>query len=200
MRYFLRNKIFHFSSMCAVEYDLTRFPMDTQAISTEIGGELFVSNRLCDFDQVLEMSLEKAISKMDFTPPFTLDEARRRLERGHYLIIVETDGMIVGWSWAGVGMVHFGEFDCVIKLNEGHAFSFNTYIDKEYRGKGLNQLVLNQQLLCLKKDGFKKVWALIHVDNKASLRSYLKNGWRNIGYYRFLKLFFMSFRFPPEGI
>jgi len=200
MKHFIRNTIFHYSSMITVAYDLERFPPGKQVACNEIDGGRFIARQIHMLDPVMENELEKAVARMDFSPPFTLEEARMRLAGGHYFSVVENENQIIGWSWAGVGKVFFGEFNCMVELKQRHAFSFNTYIDKEFRGKGLNQLVLNQQLLCLKKDGFKKVWALIHVYNKASLRSYLKNGWLEIGRYRFLRICFLDFKFPPEGI
>lgn len=200
MLWFIKKNIFSLNSMVVVEYDLSRLLTKEIAYPIVVDGMQVVAKQLQEITPEYENRIISAIQKMDFTPPFNIQEAKRRLKEGYYFIILENDIEIIGWSWAAINRVFFDEFNCHINIKGKHAFSFNTYIHKAFRGKGLNHIVLHEELHQLKRDGYDRFWGLIHKSNKPSRNSYQKIGFEEIGSYRFAKLLFMNFRFPPEGI
>lgn len=200
MLWFIKRNIFLIKSMVTVEYDLEHFSKEKISYPIVIDGMKVVAKRLVEINTEYEERIEMVLCRMDFTPPFNIEEARRRLNKGYYFIILENDSQIIGWDWAAINKVFFDEFYCNIDLQDKESFSFNTYISKEFRGKKLIKILLNEKLFQLKKDGYSKIWGLIYPSNMASRKSFRENGWKEIGYYRFLKLLFMDFRFPPKGI
>ena len=200
MLWFFKKNIFSIKSMLTVEYDLEHFSKEGISYPIVVDGMKATAKRLMEINPEYEERIGPVLRRMDFTPPFDIGEAKRRLDKGYYFIILENDGRVIGWSWAGIGKVWFNEFNCNIELKTRHAFFFNTYVAKEFRGKELNQIVFNEKLYQLKNDGYIKLWGLIYKSNEASLRSLRKIGFKEPGYYRFLKLLFMNFRLSPKDI
>jgi RimJ/RimL family protein N-acetyltransferase len=186
--------------MIAIEYDLSRLPIKEDSSPIAVDRMEFIPKRLREITPEYEAKIKGVLYRMDFKPPFDIQEAKRRLKKGYYFIILENDIEIIGWSWAAINRVFFDEFNCHINIKGKHAFFFNTYVYKGFRGKGLNHIVFHEKLHQLKKDGYDKIWGLIYKSNKPSRRSFQKIGFEEIGSYRFAKLLFMNFRFPPKGI
>ena len=200
MLWYFKKNIFSLNSMVVVEYDLSRLPTKEIAYPIVVDGMQVVAKQLKKITPEYETKIISAIQKMDFTPPFNIQEAKRRLKKGCYFIILENDIEIIGWSWAAINRVFFDEFNCHINIKGKHAFFFNTYVHKGFRGKRLNHIVFHEKLHQLKKDGYDKIWGLIYKSNKPSRRSLQEIGFEEIGSYSFAKLLFMNFRFPPKGI
>jgi len=82
-----------------------------------------------------------------------------------------------------------------IKLNDREAFSYNTYIQKDYRNKGLNKLMLHGKVSYLHDEHFTKEWGHIWRWNAPSLTSFTHMGWKIVGSYHYLKFFFIKIRY-----
>jgi len=199
MIWFFKRNIFDVKRMVAVVYNLEYFDASSPKNKLYEGGN-FVAKRLETINEFYRDRILKAINRMDIKPTFDLLEISKRLEKGHYFIIVENEDEIVGWRWAAVGSVFFEEFNCHINLGQRDVFSYNTYVDKRYRGKKLNNIMDWERVRCLSEDGYKILWALIYNRNKAALRSAVNFGYKKMGYYYFIKLLFMSIHFPPKEL
>ncbi|CCK80479.1 GNAT family N-acetyltransferase [Desulfobacula toluolica] len=134
-------------------------------------------------------AINKAIMKMDFKPPFDIDEVKKRLIHGYYFIVLEYEDSIVGWSWSGINNVYIPEFKKNITLKKSKAFSFNSYISASHRKKGLGQLLMSKMMQILKSDGYKEFVGIIYTWNKASVNMYLNLSWRIIGKCYSIKIF-----------
>lgn len=185
--------------MVVVVYNLEAFDVSDPKNKLYEGGGFF-AKRLETIDDYYKGRIIKAINRMDIKPTFDLPEISRRLEKGHYFIIVENEDEIVGWRWAAVDSVYFEDFNCRINLGQRDVFSYNTYVDKRYRGKKLNNIMDWERVRCLSDDGYGILWALIYNRNKAALKSAVNFGYKKIGYYYLIRLFFKSFHFPPKEL
>ena len=186
--------------MVTVMFDLTAFSVEKPLSPTIVEEMEIFPKRLEKINSDDAKKLEDAINRMDGKPTFDVEEAKRRLSMGFYLITLQCNDEMIGWNWGGVNRVYFGEFNCHLKLKKGHAFSYGTYVQKEYRNKGINNILKKELSFHLKKDGYDKIWGLIHKWNHASTNSLLKMNWKIIGDYNFIKFLFMNFKFPPKGI
>ena len=200
MKWFIKRNIFSYQSMVTVMCDLTGSSVEKPLFPTIIEGMEIFPKRLREINSDDTKKLEDAINRMDSKPTFDVDEAKRRLSRGFCFITLQCSGKMIGWSWAGVNRVYFQDLNSYIDLKQGTAFSYNTYIQKNYRGKQLNHIVFTEKQYQLKKDGYDKIWGLIHKWNHTSTNSLLKMNWKIIGDYNFIKFLFMNFKFPPKGI
>jgi GNAT superfamily N-acetyltransferase len=200
MRWYIRKNIFAINSMTVMEYDLSKHRDERPSYPMFVGGLAVSAARLFEINSEYGAKMEKAISQMDYKSPFNIQEAKRRIKEGGYFIILENGSEIIGWSWAAVNRVFFDEFNCFIEIKERCAFSYNLYIKKQYRGKRLNHVTLGELLYQLKNDGYNKAWVLVQKWNNGSLKSLNSMGWRIVGDYKFIKLMFLNFRFPPQGI
>lgn len=183
-----------------MEYDLSKCPVQRPSWPTIVEGMEVSAKRLREIRPEDGTKIEHAIKRMDIKPTFDLEEAKKRVSHGFYFITLQLEDKIIGWDWAGVDKVYFDQFNCHIQLRKGHVFSFNTYIEKAYRGRGLNSIVVKGKLYELVKDGYGKIWGLAHKWNQASIKSFENMNWKFLGNYNFIKLFFLNLRFPPKGI
>ena len=62
----------------------------------------------------------------------------------------------------------------------------------------IKKQLMDNMMLELYSKGYFNLWALILFRNKASLKSFSEFGFENIGSYKYLKLPFLSFLFPPN--
>jgi hypothetical protein len=200
MRWYIKRNIFAINSMIVMEYDLSKCREERPSYPVFVDGLGVSATRLFEINSEYGVKVGKAISQMDYRPPFDIQEARRRIKEGGYFIILENGSEIIGWSWAAVNRVFFDDFNCFIKIRERCAFSYNLHIKAQFRGKRLNHITLGELLYQLKNDGYEKTWVLVHKWNYGSLRSLNNMGWRMVGHYNFMKLIFLNFRFPPHGI
>ena len=200
MKWFIKRNIFSYQSMVTVMCDLTGSSVEKPPSPTIVEGMEIFPERLREITADDAKKLEEAIHHMDGKPTFDAEEAKKRLGKGFYFITLQCDNVVIGWNWGGINKVYFGEFNCQLKLKNDHAFIYGTYIQKEYRNKGINGILTKELSFHLKKDGYDKIWSLIHKWNHASIKSRLKMNWKIIGDYNFIKFLFMNFKFPPKGI
>jgi hypothetical protein len=171
--------------MVVVGRDLEAFRKEFNSLDGVVARKIYEINS-CEEDKIRD-----ALDRKGFKSPFNVNEAKQRIKDNFYFIVVEKNEKIIGWSWAGVGNVYFGEFNCKIKLKKDEAFSFNTYVAPDFRGLNVNQITLNEKLSQLKKDGYRLIWGLIYPWNKSSLRSFEKNRWNRLGNFYFLRILFI---------
>lgn len=57
-------------------------------------------------------------------------------------------------------------------------------VDKEYRGKGIAQSLLNEAIKFLKQKKMRKIIARAKANNKAAINLFEKNGFEQEGYFR----------------
>ncbi|WP_028575398.1 hypothetical protein [Desulfonatronovibrio hydrogenovorans] len=203
MKWYIKKNIYSLHKMHTFAYDLdsyNRIPVEEIDSGVSDMKKLYFKH-IKKSDSVFESRMLSAFSKMDFKPNFNIEELRKRFGLGYFLTITETEHKeIVGWTWAAVKKVFFDDFNCYIKIKPKHAFSYSTYVHKDYRGKKLNHFMKEVNFYNLKQMDYNCIWALVHTWNKSSIRSLQNMKWDSIGYYKFLKLFYMNFHYPPESV
>ena len=145
-------------------------------------------------DEALSEKIEKALGKMVFHPPFDIKEAKDRLRRGYYFIILEDGREIIGWCWAGIGTVYVPEIQKSVVLGRGEAIGLNAYIAEDYRGKGLIGLVYRKKFESLNADGYTKILGFPYSWNQDSIKSMMSSAWRIVGDYYYIRLLFIKIR------
>jgi len=200
MLWYIKNNIFNLQSTLVVRYDLSQLPTERFSYPVLINGLKLYAKRLFELSPEYQLKIEEAFSQMDHPPLFDIKEAMDRLKNGFFFVILENESGILGWSWAAINKVYFNDFNCFLKINDKAAFSFNTYVKRQFRGRRLNRVIVNEKLFHLKQAGYNYIWGLIHQWNHPSIKSFTSMNWEIIGKYYFMKFFFMNFRLPPKGI
>lgn len=167
-------------------------------IGSNIKKSEFSAKRVMNINGLLETKIKKALLRMDFHPPFDIKEAKRRLKDGYFFIILEHNGEVIGWSWAAVNSIYIPEIEKEVNLGNRTAFSFNTYINKHYRNKGLNRLLFQMQLKSLSEEHFSIIWGLIYSWNENSIKSLTAMGWEITARYYYLKFIFIKIRYRSD--
>ena len=192
LREVINNKYIFYRRFVIVLYDVEDYEND----EIDFEKSQFVIRRINTIDKDTEDKINRAFKKVDFHPlPFDVEEARERLRNNYRFIAVEHNCEFVGWTWDAVGFIYIPELEETMKLKETEAFTYNAYIQKDYRNKGLNRLMLHGKISALKKEGFKKEWAHIWFWNAPSLTSFTHMGWEIVGYYHYVRFFFIKIRY-----
>lgn len=187
------DKYVFYNRIAIVLYDVENYERPNYNRFVKNGFEI---KRIKTIDKNIEEKLIKALSKVDFQPlPFDVNEAKERLRNNYCFVVVEHNDKFVGWTWDAVGFVLIPELQERIELRDKEAFSFNTYIEKSYRSKGLNKLMLHGKISFLYDEGFKKEWGHIWRWNIPSLKSFTHMGWKIVGTYHYFRLFFIKIRY-----
>ena len=186
----MENKCIFYRKIAVVLYDVENYE------KLNLEKPEYMIKRINAIDQETEDKIKKALQQMDFRPlPFDLEEAKKRLENKYRFVVIEHDGEFVGWTWDAVGFMYIPELEETIRLKDREAFSFNTYIHKDHRNKGLNKLMLHGKVSFLQDENFTKEWGHIWSWNIPSLTSFTHMGWKIIGYYYYFKIFCIKIRY-----
>jgi GNAT superfamily N-acetyltransferase len=169
------------------------------SLKPTIDGKLLHCQIVSHLDTALEGLLSNSLACMDSKRYFTVSDAHKRLNNGQICAIAILENKIVGWTWSTATRILFDEFNAYINTPPNEAFSYNTFVHKGYRGKHINQHLLNCVLSQLKQTGIRQVWALIYPWNTAALKSYLNNGWILEKDFYFIKLFGFNFVFLKKA-
>jgi hypothetical protein len=191
---FINQKIIFYRKVAIVKYDISNYKIINDI--TLQNYQKFNVKRIITLNPKIEKKLNAALLKVDFSPlPFTINEAKKRLTNGYHLIIMENNDEIIGWTWDAVRSYYIPELNEKIDLKQNECFSYNTYIDKRFRNKGLNKIMLHGKIASLYNEGFEKEWGHIWAWNIPSLKSFTGMGWVIIGYIYYFKFFFIKIKY-----
>lgn len=189
-RRLLNDKYIFYRKIAIVMYDVKNYER------INFGKSGYAIKRINIIDRDTVDKLRNALNKVDFSPlPFDIQEAKERLKNKYRFVVIEHDGEFVGWTWDAVGLMYIPELEETIQLKDREAFSFNTYIHKDHRNKGLNKLMLHGKVSFLQDEHFTKEWGHIWDWNIPSLTSFTHMGWKIVGYYHYFKFFCFKIRY-----
>ena len=189
----VNEKYVFYRRIAIVLFSIENYIDDRELISNKLKITI---KRITAIDENIEKKLQEALLNVDFHPlPFDVKEAKERLNRNYRFVVLEHNEEFIGWTWDAVGSIYIPELEEIVKLKEKEAFSFNTYIEKSYRNKGLNKIMLHGKIRFLRNEKFKKEWGHIWSWNIPSLKSFTGMGWEIVGYYHYFKFFFIKIRF-----
>lgn len=122
------------------------------------------------------------IDKFDKMKYFHFIRSKEVVEDPYFMVItINHQERMVGYV-----ILHFGEIHPIYglgswKLDEDEAWLGPAFVIKEFRGKGINSLLLNQAAIFSIERGSKKIFTCINQSNASSRRSFEKNDYRPIG-------------------
>lgn len=128
-----------------------------------------------------------------FTPVFDILGAQERLRKGGYCFVCEDRGRIVGYTWFASREGYLMEVQATIKLRQGQAYAYNSYVMRDYRGGNIfgNLLIAGARVLC--RRGFTGGVAAAMDWNAASRKTLSRVGFSEMG---LLTVgYFLSFRY-----
>ncbi|MDY0131693.1 MAG: GNAT family N-acetyltransferase [Desulforegulaceae bacterium] len=190
-RYFFSKK-----TMKIVAFDIENSSVKFVKEYVLKNGKVLKSYIINELDNDLISKFENAFSKMDFSPPFNIKDINTRLSQGYFFSVGMIDENIVGWTWGGVKKVYFDDFFTYINLEPENAFSFNSYVEKKYRGHDILKILIWNLVFSLKEQDYKKIWALIYPWNKSSIKAYINSGWTQDNSYLFINILGLKFHKP----
>ncbi len=114
------------------------------------------------------------------------EEISTGLTMGHMYTNLKYRGKIIGYNKTGFNSIYIEDFKKQYLFPQNVAFTYDTYIDPEYRNRNYGAFLLNRVCNNLKQKGFKAIWAHIPPWNKASESMHRKLGFQRqkmIAYY-----------------
>ena len=95
-----------------------------------------------------------------------------KIKKGFPVIVAEYGGKVVGF-----GM--YSEF----RFREAYKFTVehSVYVDKEYHGKGIGKLLLQELIQLAKKQNLHTMIAVIDSENQSSVEFHEKYGFKTVG-------------------
>jgi ribosomal protein S18 acetylase RimI-like enzyme len=157
-------------------------------ISKTIIFELDLENsgpkNVTDLDLSFRLATKKDIDVMD-KENYDYDKCAKqylinRLEKGDKCILTLQDNKIIGYLWM---MSNFMELTQLkhISLSKNRAYSYKEFVLKEFRGKRVHGTMYDHLIDMLKKDGKRFVVSTVDADNKSSLKTRRRGGFKIIG-------------------
>lgn len=153
-----------------------------------------------NIDDEFEEQFNGAIRKIDFKPPFDLDDARNRLKRGYMFFVIFFENEIVGWRWYAFKKVFCEDFRCNLKIRDDQAYGYNLFVNKDHRGKHLAARLIISGEPYLREIGVKSIWIINYDWNIPAQATVRKAGYRKIGYYRLVNILGLKLHSFPKII
>ncbi|MFQ5599908.1 MAG: GNAT family N-acetyltransferase [Candidatus Krumholzibacteriia bacterium] len=112
---------------------------------------------------------------------------RTALQHGHDLVVASRQGRALGWAWIGYERVFLPPLGREIRLPEGTAYLYESYVRPSERGRGVGKRLVAAR--CRHADGLGLERLLTHVvaGNQASLRALQSHDFRIVGRTHFLR-------------
>jgi hypothetical protein len=103
-----------------------------------------------------------------------------RLEKGDRCILTLHDNKIIGYLWMMSGSMELTQ-QKHISLSKNRAYSYKEFVLKEFRGKRVHQSMYDYLIDMLKKEDKRFVVSTIDADNKSSLKTRGRGGFKIVG-------------------
>jgi hypothetical protein len=118
--------------------------------------------------------VEQAAVAIGHRRPATHEVFRWRMETGCLCLVARAGSTLVGYDW-----IRFrpGPDDAdTIALSQGDVYSFDLYVDENWRGHRVAAALLTQSHIFLKGQGYKSLYARVSVFNRKSVRNSRRSG------------------------
>lgn len=133
-----------------------------------------------DLPMLLEFEQDLINAERPFEPTFTdgkfhYYDLKKMIESDEAEVVVaETDGKIVGSGHARIREAE--NYNCF----DRYAFFGFMYSAPEYRGKGINQLIMNELFKWANARGLNEIRLQVYDENTPAIRAYEKVGFKKI--------------------
>lgn len=121
-------------------------------------------------------------------PDATEREIRARLDSGAWCFVARHEGRIVCARWAAPDRLAIDHLETELRLATDEASSFDLFTSPEHRGNGVSPAASVAMLRHLRDLGYRRVVVAVTPENRASLRSIEKTGYRRFGVIGTVKL------------
>ena len=115
-------------------------------------------------------------------------EINTALECNHFWPSVKINDEIIGCIKIGFKKVYIADYNELMEFPDKMAFIYDTFVLKEYRGKGVGRYLISQAAINLKSRDYISLGCHIPPWNKASIKAFEKNGFKKIKYVRNFKV------------
>jgi len=86
------------------------------------------------------------------------------------VLVAESNGKLIGSGYAKIKKsLHFLK-------DENHSFLGFMYVEPDFRGKGVNKLIIEQLLVWSKNQGMNEIRLTVYDENSSAVRAYEKMG------------------------
>jgi len=127
---------------------------------------------LLDFEQAI-IEYERPMVADMMTEKFTYYDLKELLLSENAQVIVAEQGT----QLVGSGHARIKKSRRYLS-NEYHAFLGFMYVDPQFRGKGVNRMIVDSLVDWSKKKGLKVVRLTVYDGNQAAIKAYLKTGFK----------------------
>ena len=116
---------------------------------------------------------------------YTYDENSKkyslsRLEKGDRCVLAIHNNKIVGYLWSMRDTMEINQFKH-IPLAKDRSSSYKGFVLKEYRGSRIQAAMYDFLIDILKNDGKRFVVSVVDFDNKPSIRTKQRGGYKTVG-------------------
>lgn len=107
---------------------------------------------------------------------------------GHIFVQISQGNKTAGYIKVGINSTYIHDFDRVVIFPPGAAFIYDTFILPEYRGNKISFYALTKSIQYLRDRNCIKIFCHIESWNAASLRTFRKAGFKEIGSIKFSRI------------
>jgi len=116
-----------------------------------------------------------------FYPWTTPDDARQRLRQGHLCFVARHEGRLVAADWASTESTYSRDLHRTFALQPGDVYTYEIYTLPEFRRQRIATVIKVEILRHFRAAGCCRFLNLISPDNRASLHTNEKLGYRRVG-------------------
>ena len=182
---FFALNIFHFKKIVVFEKELSD-PI------TSLKSEIEVDVRLLSSKQIRK--IERFHSKKGVL---------ERVKEGQMCFVAfNKNNKVISYCWIAINSIYLREMQREAKIAKNVAYVYDAFTVKEYRGLRIFPGLYTEVFRYLKKQGYRRVYAMVIAGNTTSLRSFEK-GWERLGVITFLKIFWLKkliFKLQKKGL
>ena len=113
-------------------------------------------------------------------------------KQGHYLVNIRHEGKIIGYVKVGFGQVYVQDFERVVAFKPGEAFIYDTFVLPEFRCRGVASAAIESCMRLLAREGYQKLYCHIPLWNAASIKAYLRAGFKRVCRIRYRRIMGIS--------
>lgn len=111
-----------------------------------------------------------------------------QLEAGDWCFVVRHQGQMICARWATVQRVWSDYLSCELRLAEGEVYSYDLFTKPEFRGHAVSPAASAEMLRYFCAAGYRRMVVTISPENRPSLRSVTKTGYRPYGVMGYVKI------------
>jgi len=146
----------------------------SQSIIFELDLKNPDSKRVTNLEITLKIATKEDIKKMDKKLYNYNKKGKKysieRLEKGDKCVLAIHKGQVIGYLWTMKDTMELSQFNH-IPLSKNRAYTYKSFVLKDFRGKRIHGSMYNYLCDLLKKEGKEFVISVINTNNKASLKT-----------------------------